>query len=150
MGRYTMNLPMIPGQKSNGKNGARVVMVPARTGINISPAAIFVARFTPIFPLPSVKILCAFSITTMASSTMIPSPKSNAKSTMKFKVTCVPIIKSAPGNNTNATNMLRGTLKATKNALVNPMKNISTSNTKINPMMIEFTSSLKEAFVLIL
>src|SRR4051794_9790583 len=40
VGKYIMNLPMMPGQNSNGKNGHNVVSVPARTGTNISPAAI--------------------------------------------------------------------------------------------------------------
>ena len=82
-----MNLPIIPGQKSNGKNGASVVSVPESTGIKISPAAIFADSIVESFPLFSMKIRCVFSITTIASSTIIPKPKSNAKSTMKFNVT---------------------------------------------------------------
>ena len=150
VGRYTIKRPIIPGQKSNGKKGARVVMVPASTGIKISPAAILVAASTGILPRPSVNIRCVFSITTMASSTIIPNPKSNANSTMKLRVTCVPTMRSAPGKNTNATNILSGTLRATKNALVTPIKNINTMRTRINPITIEFTSSLNEAFVFML
>ena len=150
VGRYTIKRPIIPGQKSKGKNGASVVRVPASTGIKTSPAAILVAVFMGIFPLPSTNILCVFSITTIASSTITPSPKSRANSTIKLSVTCVPIIKSAPGKNTNATNILSGTLNATKKALVTPIKNINTINTSKKPITIEFTSSLKEAFVFVL
>ena len=150
VGKYTMNLPMIPGQNNSGKKGASVVNVPAKTGTNTSPAAIRAAIAEDIFPLPSTNMRWVFSITTMASSTIIPSPKSKAKRTMKFRVTCVPTIKSAPGKNTNATNILRGTDSATKKALVTPIKNIRIINTKINPIMIEFTRSLKEVLVLIL
>ena len=82
-----MNLPIIPGQKSNGKKGASVVNVPASTGINTSPAAIRAEMVAEIFPFPSKNILWVFSITTMASSTIIPSPKSKANNTIKFKVT---------------------------------------------------------------
>ena len=69
---------------------------------------------------------------------------------MKLRVTVVPIIESAIGRNKKATNTLRGTLSATKNAFVTPMKNISTSKTRMNPMMIVFTSSLKEVAVALL
>ena len=149
-GKYTMNLPMIPGQNNNGKKGASVVIVPANTGINTSPAAIFAEVVAVNFPLPATNILCVFSITTMASSTIIPNPNNNANSTIKFKVICVPTTKSPAGKNTKATNILNGTDKATKKALVTPMKNINTINTKTNPIIIELTNSLKELFVLIL
>ena len=142
-----MNLPIIPGQKSSGKNGASVVNVPASTGTKTSPAACLVAVFMGIIPLPFTKIRCVFSITTIASSTITPSPKSSANNTIKLSVTCVPTIRSAPGKNTNATNILKGTLSATKNAFVTPIKNINTINTKRKPITIEFTSSLKDAFV---
>ena len=91
-----------------------------------------------------------FSITTIASSTIIPSPNSNAKSTIKLSVTVVPIMPVATGKNRNATNTLRGTLSATKNALVTPIKNINTNNTKIKPMMIVFTKSLNDVAVFLL
>src|SRR6185312_12420677 len=109
---------MIPGQKSNGKNGASVVSVPDSTGTKTSPAAIFADSMDESFPLFSTKMRCVFSITTIASSTIIPNPNSNAKSTMKFNVTSEPVIKLATGRNKNATNMLKGTDNATKNALV--------------------------------
>ena len=150
VGKYTINFPMMPGQNNNGKNGANVVKVPANTGTKTSPAAILAEVVMGIFPLPCIKIRCVFSITTIASSTIMPNPNNNAKSTMKFKVTCVPTIKSAPGKNTNATNMLSGTESATKNAFTTPIKNINTINTKIKPITIELTKSLKDDLVFIL
>ena len=83
----------------------------------------------------------------MASSTIIPKPNSNAKSTMKFRVTVVPIMPSAIGRNMKATKTLNGTLSATKKALVTPMKNINTISTKMKPIMMVFTKSLKEVLV---
>ena len=71
--------PISPGQNKRGKNGASVVSVPASTGINISPAAALAAIAEEIFPFPSVKIRCVFSITTIASSTIIPNPKQQGK-----------------------------------------------------------------------
>ena len=140
-----MNFPMMPGQNKSGKKGAKVVTVPERTGTNISPAAILAARSTGIRPLP--KIRCVFSITTIASSTMIPRPNSNAKRTMKLSVTCVPTITSAIGRNINATNTLKGTLNATKKALLTPIKNIRTNSTRTKPIIIVLMRSLKDVRV---
>ncbi len=145
-----MNLPMIPGQNNNGKNGAKVVMVPANTGINTSPAAILADVVAVSLPLPCTKIRCVFSITTIASSTIIPNPNKRANSTIKFNVILVPINKLPAGKNTKATNILNGTDKATKKALVTPIKNINTINTKINPITMEFTNSVKDDLVGIL
>ena len=69
---------------------------------------------------------------------------------MKFKVICPPTTKSPAGKNTKATNILNGTDNATKKALVTPIKNINTINTKTKPITIEFTNSLKELLVRIL
>ena len=145
-----MNLPMIPGQNNNGKNGASVVNVPANTGMKTSPAAIIADFEEEIFPFPSKNIRCVFSITTIASSTIIPNPNNKANNTMKLSVTCEPAIRSAAGRNMNATNILNGTLSATKNALVTPMKNMRMTNTRIKPITIEFTRSLKDVLVLML
>ena len=141
---------MIPGQNNNGKNGAKVVMVPANTGINTSPAAILAEVVAVSLPLPCTKIRWVFSITTIASSTIIPNPNNRANSTIKFNVILVPINKLPAGKNTNATNILNGTDKATKKAFVTPIKNINTINTNINPITIEFTNSVKEDLVGIL
>ena len=145
-----MNLPMIPGQNNNGKNGAKVVMVPANTGINTSPAAILAEVVAVSLPLPCTKIRWVFSITTIASSTIIPNPNKRANSTIKFNVILVPINKLPAGKNTKATNILNGTDKATKKAFVTPIKNINTINTNINPITMEFTNSVKEDLVGIL
>ena len=145
-----MNFPMMPGQNNNGTNGARVVSVPASTGMKTSPAAYFAASTAEIFPLPCEKILCVFSMTTIASSTTIPNPNNNAKSTMKLRVTFDPTIKSAVGKKMNARNMLSGTDSATKNEFVTPMKNMRIISTRINPMMMEFTSSSNAAAALML
>ena len=141
---------MIPGQNNKGKNGAKVVMVPANTGINTSPAAILAEVVAVSLPLPCTKIRWVFSITTMASSTIMPSPNKSANNTIKFKVMLVPINKLPAGKNTKATNILNGTDKATKNALVTPIKNINTINTNINPITMEFTNSVKDDLVGIL
>ena len=52
VGRYTMNLPMMPGQNSRGKKGANVVTVPANTGMNTSPAAMRAAMLVDNLPFP--------------------------------------------------------------------------------------------------
>ena len=140
----------MPGQKSSGKNGARVVSVPARTGIQTSPAAIRADMVAESLPLLSTNILCVFSITTIASSTIIPRPNNRANNTIKFRVMLEPVINSAAGKNINATNMLNGTDNATKNALVRPIKNIRINSTSTKPITIEFTRSLNEVRVALL
>src|SRR3954470_13085769 len=145
-----MNLPIMPGQNNSGKNGASVVKVPASTGTNTSPAAIFAAMVEDSFPLPCTNMRCVFSITTIASSTIIPNPNSNANSTIKFSVTGVPMMISATGKNTNATNMLSGTESATKNAFTTPMKNMRMISTSTKPITMELTKSLKDVLVLVL
>ena len=125
-------------------------MVPANTGTNTSPAAILADTVADNFPLPCIKIRWVFSITTIASSTIIPNPNKSANRTIKFRVILFPTISSAPGINTKATNILKGTDKATKKALVTPMKNISTINTSTNPIIIELTNSVNELLVLML
>jgi hypothetical protein len=81
----------------------------------------------------------------MASSTIIPKPNNKANSTMKLRVTCVPTMRSAAGKNMKATNILNGTEKRHKECVGYPMKNINTINTRINPIMIELTKSLKKS-----
>ena len=140
-----MNFPIIPFQNNKGKNGAKVVAVPANTGINTSPAASLALLIIGTFPLLNIR--CVFSITTIASSTIIPRPNKSANNTIKLSVTLPPTIASATGKNIKATNTLNGTLKATKKALVTPMKNIRINNTNMKPMMIVLISSLNEVFV---
>src|SRR5688572_20448488 len=128
IGRKNMNSPMSPSQNASGINGASVVSVPDNTGTNTSPAAAFAAFAIGTFPL--LKTRCVFSITTMASSTTIPNANRNAKSTIMF------MVKPMVGINRKARNIDKGTDMATNNALVAPMKNISSSVTRINPIMI--------------
>ena len=76
----------MPGQKSSGKKGASVVRVPASTGMKTSPAAIIADFSELILPLPSVNMRCVFSITTMASSTIIPSASKKENNVIKLSV----------------------------------------------------------------
>ena len=122
-----MNLPMIPGQNASGINGESVVSVPESTGRKTSPVAILAALMIGTFPL--AKMRCVFSITTIASSTTIPSASKKLKSTIMLSEN--PIV----GITKNARKHESGTDSATKNAFVTPIKNISTTNTRMNPMM---------------
>lgn len=45
IGIYSINLPIIPGQKIRGKKGAIVVRVPAKTGAATSAVPILAASF---------------------------------------------------------------------------------------------------------
>jgi hypothetical protein len=84
MGNPNIKLPMSPGQNASGIKGAKEVSVPLNTGKNTSPAAILAAFLIGTFPLSN--ILWVFSITTMASSTTIPSASKNPNKTMTFNV----------------------------------------------------------------
>lgn len=106
---------MIPSQNASGINGASVVSVPESTGRKTSPAASFAAFIIPI-PWFSKKIRCVFSITTIASSTTIPSASRNAKSTIMF------IDHPMALRTMKATAIDNGTDNATKNELVAPIK----------------------------
>ena len=135
-----MNLPMMPGQKAKGINGAKVVMVPLNTGKKTSPAAFLAAILMSSFPLS--KIRCVFSITTIASSTTIPKANKNANNTIIF------ILNPMVGININAINIDKGTESATNNAFVTPIKNIKIKVTKIKPIMMVLIKSCKVNFVL--
>ena len=139
IGKKNMNLPMMPGQNANGKNGESVVSVPVNTGTNTSPVAIFAAFLIGTFPLS--KIRCVFSITTIASSTTIPNARRKLNNTIMFKE------KPIPGKIKNARNTESGTESATKNALVTPIKNINTINTNRKPMMMVFIKSCSVVLV---
>ena len=116
-----------------------MVSVPDNTGKNTSPAAILAAFTMGTFPLS--KIRCVFSITTIASSTTIPSANKKEKSTIIFKVNPMAgIIK-------NATNIESGTDSATNMALVVPIKNIRMSVTRTKPMIMVLIKSSKVTFV---
>ena len=133
IGRFFMNLPITPGQNNNGKKGANVVSVPANTGRNTSPAANLAAWLSGKSYL--LKIRCVFSITTIASSTTIPSANNSENNTIMF------IVIPRPGINKKATSVVSGTESPTKKALVKPMKNINTNTTKIKPRITVFNRS---------
>ena len=128
-----MNLPTIPFQNANGIKGARVVIVPDKTGRNTSPAAFFAASLMGNLSL--WKIRCVFSITTIASSTTIPKANKNANNTIIFK------LKPIVGIIKKAIKQLNGTDRATKIALVAPMKNIKIIVTNMKPMIIVLIKS---------
>ena len=69
---------------------------------------------------------------------------------MKFNVTEVPTMLSASGKKRKATNTLSGTLRATKKALVTPMKNMRISKTSRNPITIVLINSLNDVRVCLL
>ena len=126
IGKYFMNSPTIPGQNSKGKKGEMVVNVPDNTGINTSEAA----NLTDSVMVNFLKLLnkrCAFSMTTIASSTTIPSPKRKPKRTIVFK------LKSKDGMNKKVNKADKGTDKPTNTASLTPMKNINTITTKMKP-----------------
>ena len=127
-----MNFPTIPGQNARGKKGARVVSVPERMGRKTSPAACLAAV---TISGSDRCIRWVFSMTTMASSTMIPRAKINPNITIMFMVN--PIF----GMIRKATNIDRGTERPTKKALLNPMKNIRIRVTRINPIIAVLLSS---------
>ena len=141
-----MNLPMIPGQNNKGKKGARVVTVPESTGTKTSPAAIFAARTIGTFPLPNIR--CVFSITTMASSTIIPNPNNNANNTIKLSVTFVPTIKSARWQKHKCNEYTQRHTQGHKEGIGHSHKEHQHINTRIKPITIVLISSLKEVLCL--
>ena len=125
---------MMPGQKASGTNGISVVAVPANTGRKTSPVAILAACAIGILPLSNIR--CVFSITTIASSTTIPSASRKENNTIMF------IVKPIVGKTRKAMAQDSGTDIATNRALVTPMKNIRIIVTSINPMMIVLIRSV--------
>ena len=83
MGRYFMNSPMIPGQKTMGKKAASVVRVEPITGQATSPVA-FMAASTRGMPCCMYRYI--FSIITMALSTSIPRARVKENKTTIFKI----------------------------------------------------------------
>ncbi len=142
IGRNFINSPIVPGQKASGTNGASTTSVPESTGRNTSPAAILAALRMGTLPLSKTR--CVFSITTIASSTTIPSASRNENRVIKFNVN--PMV----GNTRKAMKLETGTERPTKMAFVAPMKNISTIVTKIKPIMIVLIRSCTVVRVLIL
>ena len=110
-----------------------MVNVPERTGRKTSPVANLAAFLIGILPLS--KIRCVFSITTIASSTTIPSAKRKENNTIIFKVK--PIV----GITKNAIAQDKGTDIATNKALDTPMKNIRITVTRIKPIIMVLIKS---------
>lgn len=133
-------MPIKLFQKASGTKGAKVVIVPENTGRNTSPAAILAASLIGTFPL--AKIRCVFSITTMASSTTIPSASRNENNTIIFNV------KPIAGITRNAIKHDNGTDNATKMALVVPIKNIRITVTSKKPITMVLIKSLSVVRVL--
>ena len=83
-GSIPINCPGTPGQKSIGKNAHRVVAVELTTGQNIRLAA---STYADIGPVPSAIRLSAYSTTTIAPSTNIPTARIKPNITMLEIVT---------------------------------------------------------------
>ncbi len=83
IGRYFMNWPTIPGQKSKGEKAAIRVSVAATTGPDMRLAAKAYASFGF---MPSAIRRSANSATMMASSTSMPTARMRLNSTTMFIV----------------------------------------------------------------
>ena len=132
IGKYFMNLPIVPGHKAKGKNAINVVAVEEITGQAISPIPILDACTldNPFFMLANT-----LSTTTIPSSTSIPNPITNPKSTIVFKVNpkAERIVK--------AINIESGIAAPTNNEFRNPIVNINTIITKTIPKIMWFDNS---------
>ena len=141
IGKNFINSPTIPGQNKSGTKGIIVVTVPDKTGTKTSDAANLTASMIEICRY-LLKIRWEFSITTIASSTTIPSPNRKAKSTMVFKVN------PKKYSGINAKRADRGTDNPTKIASLTPIKNIKTNTTKMKPKITVLTKSSISVLVL--
>ncbi len=139
IGIYFMNSPIIPSQRINGKNAAKVVAVDAIIGIAISPTACFAAS-QGAKPL-SIK-RCMFSTTTMALSTSIPNARIKENNTIMF------ILKSMAPITTKEINMDIGIASPTKRASRVPKKKNKTAITKITPIIMLFSRLLNCIFTI--
>ena len=79
MGNILINSPGTPGQNNIGKNAHNVVAVEETMGQNILLAA---EPYASIGPVPSAMRLSAYSTTTMAPSTNIPTASINPNITI--------------------------------------------------------------------
>ena len=82
-GMYFMNSPTMSGQNSSGKNAASVVAVDAMMGQAMRVAA---APYASRRRAPSAILRSAYSTTTIAPSTSIPTDRISANSTTTFTV----------------------------------------------------------------
>ena len=124
IGKYFMNLPIVPGHKRNGKNAINVVAVDEITGQAISPIPILEAVTRSI---PFCMLANTLSTTTIPSSTSIPNPITNPNKTIVFKVN------PKAERILNAINIESGIAAPTKSEFLNPMVNINTIITSTIP-----------------
>ena len=132
IGKYFMNLPIVPGQSANGKKAIKVVAVEEITGQAISPIPTFDActRFIPFFMLANT-----LSTTTIPSSTSIPNPITRPNKTMVFRV------KPKAERMVNAINIDNGIAAPTNKEFRKPIVNISTIITNTIPKIMWLESS---------
>ena len=132
IGKYFMNLPMVPGHKANGRKAINVVAVDEITGQAISPIPTFEAS---ILGNPFFMLAKTLSTTTIPSSTSIPNPITNPNKTIVFNV------------NPKAESMAKaiiidsGIAAPTNKEFRNPMVNINTIITRIIPKIMWFDNS---------
>ena len=132
IGKYFMNLPIVPGHKANGKNAINVVAVDDITGQSDFANSIFEAE---ILSIPFFILANTLSTTTIPSSTSIPNPITNPKSTIVFKVN------PKADKIVNAINIESGIAAPTNNEFRNPMVNIKTIITNTIPKIIWLDNS---------
>ena len=132
IGKYFINFPIVPGHKANGKNAIKVVAVEEITGQAISPIPIFEADTLSI---PFCILANTLSTTTIPSSTSIPNPITNPKSTIVFKVN------PKADKMVNAINIESGIAAPTNNEFRNPIVNIKTIITNTIPKIMWFDNS---------
>ena len=132
MGRYFMNSPMMPGQKTRGPKAQIVVSVEAITGAVtwLVPCS---AASVRLMPMPRCRKM--FSTTTIALSTSMPSARISEKSTTMFSV--MPIARSTM----KLSSIEKGIAEPTKSEFVQPRKRKSTATTRIRPLRMLFSSS---------
>ena len=130
IGKYRIKLPTNPGQKTIGKNAAKVVAVEAIIGRATSPVPLLAASML-LYPFCLNRY--TFSTTTIALSTNIPRARINENKTTVFRVYPTKFIIRIP------INIESGIAIPTNMAFRNPKKNNKINTTKITPEMILFS-----------
>ena len=137
LGNTFRNLPIIPSIIRSGIKAATVVKTAAITGHMTSEAPLTAASFGSI---PSSMFLWTFSITTIASSTTIPSTRTSAKRLRLFIVIPKYCMSQKVIMNEN------GIPIAANIAFLQPMKTRSVRNTRMIPSTAEDDSVLMLLF----
>src|SRR6187402_1543149 len=132
IGKYFMNLPIVPGHNANGRKAISVVSVEEITGQAISPIPILEAS---ILGLPFFILAKTLSTTTIPSSTSIPSPITNPKRTMVLSVN------PNAERILNAINIDNGMAAPTNKEFLSPIVNINTIITSTIPKIMWFDNS---------